>query len=492
MIAWRAASPSTMATFDHEYCEQERQLLKLTDDEFRDKPELQARVIRCISLARQIKKLKQMESEVKSNRPVVKLLLPRNISFIAAAKAGIMDGAFMYAADQVATLSLGDWKGTMLVLGSFFSQYWFYDPTNPGNHFNHMISRCMFIALNSPYFYSFGGLNLSVAVAGFVDNILWRTNAYLHDLPVGGDSSCLILRDSMVLCLYVLVPTVLPAPLQRSYWPLPRYITESIRKVNFAPCALSLLFEIGILFGTIYRYLHCLVMYQLPRLFHLAWVIVLVSLQWVSIEFQRVATHFSKPKDSLKYEAIDKSTDQIRLLVLQPKTRFGLVKCNLESRSLDSAGSFEAISYRWSDNGQPMAILVGRQRKIVSNTVYLLLRSLQSDSKRVLWLDSICINQDDKEEKEWQIPLMRKVYSLATRVIGWVGDSPASAGALRYLSQLPAALNSKSKSRTDKIWHARENHRFKDSFNRNWSAVESLLEHTWFSRVWVMQGKNFI
>jgi len=109
-----------MATFDHEYCEQERQLLKLTDDEFRDKPELQARVIRCISLARQIKKLKQMESEVKSNRPVVKLLLPRNISFIAAAKAGIMDGALMYAADQVATASLGNWKGRMLIPGTFF------------------------------------------------------------------------------------------------------------------------------------------------------------------------------------------------------------------------------------------------------------------------------------------------------------------------------------------------------------------------------------
>jgi hypothetical protein len=261
-----------------------------------------------------------------------------------------------------------------------------------------MIFRCMFIALNSPYFYSFGGLNLSVAVSGFVDNILWRTNAYLHDWPVDGDSASLILRDSMVLCLYVLVPAVQPAPLQRSYWPLPRYVTESTRKVSIAPWALSLLFEIGILFGTIYRYLRRLVKYQLPQLFHLAWVIVLLSLQWVSIEFQRLATHCSKPNDSLKYEAIDKSTDQIRLLALQPKTRFGLVKRNLESRSLDSAGSFEAISYRWSDHGQPMAILVGRQRKIVSNTVYLLLRSLQSDLKRVLWLDSICINQDDKEK----------------------------------------------------------------------------------------------
>jgi hypothetical protein len=396
----------------------------------------------------------------------------------------------MYAADQVATASLRNWKGRLLIPGSFLFQHWFYDSANTGNHFNHMIFRCIFIALNSPYFYSFGGLNLSIAAAGFNANILWRINAYLRDWPVDGDSVRLILRDSMMLCLYVLVPTVLPAPLQMSHWPLPRYVTESTRKVTLAPWALSLLFEIGILFGTIYCYLRRLVMYQLPRLFHFAWVIVLLSLQWVLFEFQRVATHCSEPKDGLKYKAIDKTADQIRLLILQPKTRFGLVECSLKPRSLDSAGSFEAISYRWSDSGQPIAILVDQQRKIVSNTVYLLLRSLQSDSERILWLDSICINQDDEKEKEWQIPLMRMVYSSATRVIGWVGDSPSSAGALRYLSQLPAVLNSESKSRTDKIWHARENHRFKDSFDRNWSAVESLLEHTWFSRVWVMQGKN--
>jgi hypothetical protein len=109
-----------MATFDHEYSERECQLLKRADDFFGDNPELQAEVIHHISLAHQYKKLKQVVSEVESNRPVVKLLLPRNISFIAAAKAGIMDGALMYAADQVATASLGNWKGRMLIPGTFF------------------------------------------------------------------------------------------------------------------------------------------------------------------------------------------------------------------------------------------------------------------------------------------------------------------------------------------------------------------------------------
>jgi Heterokaryon incompatibility protein (HET) len=486
-----------MSTFDNEYFERERQLLKHADDVFGDKPEVHALAIKYISLGLKIKKLKQMqseakqrESEVESNRLAVKLLLPRNISFIAAAKAGIMDGAAMYVMDQAATAFLGYWKGHMLSWGTFLLQVWFYEPTNLGIPFIDMPLQSSVIALISPYFYSFGGLNLSVATTGFVNNIIKRSSAHINDSPANGDSVRLILRDSMVLCLYVLVPTVLPAPLQRSLWILPRYVTESTWKVIIAPLALPWLFEIGILFGTIYRYLRRLIMYQLPRLFHLAWVMVLLSLQRISIEFQRVAIHCSKPKDNLKYEAI--STDQIRLLVLQPKTRFGLIECKLEPRSIDSVGSFEAISYRWSENGQPMAILIGEERKIVSNTVYLLLQSLQSDSARPLWIDSICINQDDITEKQFQISLMRKVYSSATRVIAWVGGSPASAGSLQYLSQLPAALDSKSKLRTDGVWHASENHRFKDTFNRNWSTVESLLEHTWFSRVWVMQGKNFI
>ncbi len=38
-----------------------------------------------------------------------------------------------------------------------------------------------------------------------------------------------------------------------------------------------------------------------------------------------------------------------------------------------------------------------------------------------LWIDAICINQNNPEEKNTQVPLMGKIYSSATQVLAWLG-----------------------------------------------------------------------
>lgn len=53
-----------------------------------------------------------------------------------------------------------------------------------------------------------------------------------------------------------------------------------------------------------------------------------------------------------------------------------------------------------------------------------------------VWVDSICINQDNEEEKVDQIPLMLEIYGLAREVIVWLGPSnDKSAWAIKYLKK---------------------------------------------------------
>jgi hypothetical protein len=42
---------------------------------------------------------------------------------------------------------------------------------------------------------------------------------------------------------------------------------------------------------------------------------------------------------------------------------------------------------------------------------------------RYLWIDALCINQDDDYERSAQVAIMGRIYQTARRVISWIGLS---------------------------------------------------------------------
>ena len=59
-----------------------------------------------------------------------------------------------------------------------------------------------------------------------------------------------------------------------------------------------------------------------------------------------------------------------------------------------------------------------------------------SDGNIRLWVDAICINQADNEEKAHQIPLMEQIYGNASRVLIWLGKGNASSdNAMEWISR---------------------------------------------------------
>jgi hypothetical protein len=61
------------------------------------------------------------------------------------------------------------------------------------------------------------------------------------------------------------------------------------------------------------------------------------------------------------------------------------------------------------------------------------------DRPRMLWIDAICVNQDDLEERSQQVQLMAEVFKLAERVVVWLGEAtPTSACAMGILEKVDA------------------------------------------------------
>lgn len=118
--------------------------------------------------------------------------------------------------------------------------------------------------------------------------------------------------------------------------------------------------------------------------------------------------------------------NEIRLLILLPGQPGDDVKCDLQTVSLDNKPMFEALSYVWGNDKDSVPIVVQRRQWQIKPNLDMALRALRhSREERRLWIDALCIDQSNMNEKSDQIALMGTIYCTALRVIAWLGPSTA-------------------------------------------------------------------
>lgn len=129
------------------------------------------------------------------------------------------------------------------------------------------------------------------------------------------------------------------------------------------------------------------------------------------------------------YQSLDATKKEIRLLRLLPAQNWqDEVVINLKTVSFLDAEliSFEALSYVWGSPHDPGTILVHETGAVIPATRNLLeaLRYLRSDSNAQniwMWIDAVCVNQQDLAERSEQVRYMASIYTRATKVIAWLG-----------------------------------------------------------------------
>ncbi|CAG9939676.1 unnamed protein product [Clonostachys rosea f. rosea IK726] len=127
------------------------------------------------------------------------------------------------------------------------------------------------------------------------------------------------------------------------------------------------------------------------------------------------------------YDNLGISGRQIRLLTIlstEPE-----ISCLLEVADLGDAKKFNALSYVWGDPAVTDTILVnGHKIQVTTNLVSALqcaprhLRESKHAMSLKLWVDAICINQEDINEKSHQVSLMKDIYSQSGVVLCWLGS----------------------------------------------------------------------
>jgi len=107
-----------------------------------------------------------------------------------------------------------------------------------------------------------------------------------------------------------------------------------------------------------------------------------------------------------------------RYLLLEPGRRSDDLVCRLETSLLDEMPAYEAISYVWASTKRRAKVKCdGRRLHITWSLDQVLRRARLQEKVRVLWVDAICINQDNPDERGHQVTLMGPIYQKATRVL---------------------------------------------------------------------------
>lgn len=200
-----------------------------------------------------------------------------------------------------------------------------------------------------------------------------------------------------------------------------------------------------------------------------------------SWESRRAASSINTLR-SYAYQPLVESKREIRILRLLRRTNRPEICCEFIITSVDEAPPFEAVSYTWGEEAMTECIVVEGRRLLVSPTVSKWLRYRRSFfSGAYLWIDAVCINQKDNNEKMNQLLIMRDIYSQATRTIVWLAH--------------PAEVHDSYKARSlimtlcaFMILNAAPEHIHSvTSRDASMPSVTRLLARSYFDRIWVVQ-----
>ncbi|KAK0732269.1 heterokaryon incompatibility protein-domain-containing protein, partial [Lasiosphaeris hirsuta] len=143
-----------------------------------------------------------------------------------------------------------------------------------------------------------------------------------------------------------------------------------------------------------------------------------------------------------QYPRLPEDRDHFRLVSIAPYNNVqtgGCIHGKMLVAAVDNCGDYDALSYCWSGHtlsGNPTEMQAEPQRMVIDTpdgtgtlgyipitpSLGMALRHLGVRMpQRPIFIDQICINQEDTDERGRQVALMGQIYGQCASVVGWLG-----------------------------------------------------------------------
>ncbi|KAI1270055.1 HET-domain-containing protein [Xylariaceae sp. FL1019] len=206
--------------------------------------------------------------------------------------------------------------------------------------------------------------------------------------------------------------------------------------------------------------------------------------QYLQHKWSSYQQSLPKRKKLLAYRHRSLGQGEVRLLILKRASWFpSVIEAEVVHQQMYPPPDYEALSYRWGSEELTDEVIVDGCRLPVTRSAFNLLlarRSMLRD--RTVWIDQICISQNDIEEKTAQVQQMRDIYHRATRVIVF----PSSDWRCRIAAGWIYQIWAKCYQEEDDLMEYLKPHPESNN-TRGWRAVADLFTNEYFTRAWVIQ-----
>ncbi|KAK1516300.1 hypothetical protein CABS01_06267 [Colletotrichum abscissum] len=186
----------------------------------------------------------------------------------------------------------------------------------------------------------------------------------------------------------------------------------------------------------------------------------------------------------------------IRLLTILSGRQTEELRCTCSTIRLDDRPKYNALSYVWGNREAKAQVIVNGVQVTINKSLAGALRRIRHDREPiVIWADALCINQNDEDEKKYQIDLMHRIYGECENCLVWMGDivvkgdssvaaelaARAALNALRIIARQPHD--------EDLGWPGQNPIATSVAGNglTAGAALQSMMDCEWWQRIWTVQ-----
>lgn len=223
-------------------------------------------------------------------------------------------------------------------------------------------------------------------------------------------------------------------------------------------------------------------------------------------EVKSEGTTTCSAQDRAIHRGLDPSQQQIRLLKICAGNP-SIIKCELRHFNFATLPPYRAVSYTWGDPDYTTAIVLNGFSFYVRENLWDFLHVAEDKLRDTwLWIDAMCIDQDNFVERNSQVRMMQDIFGRAEEVLSWTGFAEGGSAHSTVLRMISTGLYSTYSAAHDiddgepvsddedvVLFEKRveDTRRFIHFAEKNQFEIEEFLSRPYWQRIWIIQEVRF-